>query len=38
MLVHARDEATAAFYRSYGFEPSPVDDLTLLRLVTDLAR
>jgi GNAT superfamily N-acetyltransferase len=37
VLVHAKDERAASFYRAYGFEPSPVDDLTLVRLVADLA-
>jgi GNAT superfamily N-acetyltransferase len=38
VLVHAKDEDAAAFYQTYGFEPSPVDELTLLRLVADIAR
>jgi GNAT superfamily N-acetyltransferase len=38
VLVHAKDEAAAAFSRTYGFEPSPMDELTLLRLVADIAR
>lgn len=37
VLVHAKDEAAAAFYRRFGFEPSRFDQLTLLRLVTDIA-
>jgi predicted N-acetyltransferase YhbS len=27
LLVHAKDDETAAFYRRYGFEPSPIDEL-----------
>ncbi len=37
LLVHAKDADAATFYQRYGFEPSPVDDLTLLLLVKDLA-
>ncbi len=36
VLVHAKDAGAAAFYRRYGFEDSPVDDLTLMLLVKDL--
>ena len=36
-LVHAANETAADFYRHYGFEPSPVDDLTLMLLVKDIA-
>jgi GNAT superfamily N-acetyltransferase len=36
LLVHAKDEQAAAFYCHYEFEPSPVDDLTLMLLVQDL--
>jgi predicted N-acetyltransferase YhbS len=36
LLVHAKDEQAAAFYRHFEFEPSPVDDLTLMLLVQDL--
>ncbi len=35
-LVHAKNEQAASFYRHYGFEPSPVDDLTLMLLVKDI--
>ena len=35
-LVHAKIEQAASFYRHYGFEPSPVDDLTLMLLVKDI--
>ena len=37
LLVHAKDEQAAAFYRHYEFEPSPIDDLTLMLLVKDIA-
>lgn len=37
LLVHANDEQAAAFYRHHGFEPSPIDELTLMLLVRDLA-
>ncbi|MEZ5179392.1 MAG: GNAT family N-acetyltransferase [Acidimicrobiales bacterium] len=36
LLVHAKDQSAAAFYQRYGFEPSPIDDLTLMLLVKDL--
>lgn len=36
LLVHAKDQQVADFYLRYGFEPSPVDDLTLMLLVKDL--
>ena len=36
LLVHAKDDEAAAFYRRHGFEPSPIDDLTLLLLVNDI--
>lgn len=36
LLVHAKTEHVAAFYTRYGFEPSPVDDLTLMLLVKDI--
>ena len=35
-LVHAANDTADGFYRHYGFEPSPVDDLTLMLLVTDI--
>lgn len=35
-LVHAKDSQAAAFYRHYGFEPSPVDNLTLMLLIKDI--
>ena len=36
-LVHAANDTAAGFYRRYGFEPSPVDDLTLMVLVRDIS-
>lgn len=36
-LVHAANDAAADFYRRYGFEPSPIDDFTLMLLVKDIA-
>ena len=35
-LVHAQDAQAAGFYRHYGFEPSPVDNLTLMLLIKDI--
>ncbi len=35
-LVHAKNHKVAEFYRRYGFEPSPIDDLTMMVLVKDL--
>jgi GNAT superfamily N-acetyltransferase len=35
LLVHAKDTTVAAFYGRYGFEPSPLDELTLMLLVKD---
>lgn len=37
LLVHAQDAQVRRFYLHYGFEPSPIDDLTLMRVITDLA-
>ena len=37
VLVHAKDSAAAAFYARFGFEPSPVDELTMMLLVKDIA-
>ena len=37
VLVHAKDSQSASFYRHFGFEPSPLDDLTLMLLVEDIA-
>lgn len=36
VLVRAIDERAAAFYRHFGFERSPTDDLHLMLLVKDL--
>ena len=36
LLVHAKDPQAAGFYRHWGFEPSPIDDLTLMLLVKDI--
>jgi ribosomal protein S18 acetylase RimI-like enzyme len=32
LLVHAKDDEAATFYRLYGFEASPIDELTLMLL------
>ena len=37
VLVHAKDSQSASFYRHFGFEPSPLDDLTLMLLVKDIS-
>lgn len=37
LLVHAKDSAAAAFYARVGFEPSPIDELTMMLLVKDVA-
>jgi len=36
VLVHAIDEEAAAFYRKFGFEPSPLDEKQLMLLMKDL--
>ncbi len=36
VLVHAKDSQAARFYRHYGFESSPFDDLTLMLLIKDI--
>lgn len=36
VLVHAIDATAADFYRHFGFEPSPVNDLHLMLLMKDL--
>lgn len=36
VLVHAKDPQAAGFYRRFGFEPSPIDDLTLMLLIKDI--
>jgi GNAT superfamily N-acetyltransferase len=38
LLVHAKDERARDFYRKFGFEPSPVDDLQLYLLMKDIKR
>ena len=36
-LVHAANDTAAGFYRRYGFDFSPIDDLTLMLLVRDIS-
>ena len=36
LLVHAQDEEAKSFYLHHDFQPSPVDDLTLMRVVQDI--
>lgn len=36
LLVHAKDENAQSFYRHHGFEPSPIDAMTLMLLVQDI--
>jgi GNAT superfamily N-acetyltransferase len=36
LLVHAKDDQARAFYVHHGFEPSPVDDMTLMLLMADI--
>jgi GNAT superfamily N-acetyltransferase len=36
--VHAKDEAASAFYKHFGFVPSPTDRLQLFLLVKELRR
>jgi len=36
MLVHAIDEDAVAFYKKFGFEPSPLDPKQLMLLMKDL--
>ncbi|MXW95094.1 MAG: hypothetical protein F4110_12295 [Acidimicrobiaceae bacterium] len=36
VLVHAKDPQGAGFCRRFGFEPSPMDDLTLMLLIKDI--
>ena len=36
VLVHAKDAAAQAFYRKFGFEPSPSDELHLFLLMKDI--
>lgn len=37
LLVHALSEDAAAFYRSLGFDPSPLDPMTQMVTLADLA-
>ena len=36
MIVHAKDDATLAFYEKYGFEQSPIDAYHLFLKVSDI--
>lgn len=36
VIVHAIDSEAAAFYRKFGFEPSPTSNLNLMLLMKDL--
>jgi GNAT superfamily N-acetyltransferase len=36
LLVHAKDQQAQAFYRRFGFEPSPVNELHLYLLMKDI--
>ena len=36
LAVHAKDDAAAAFYRHFDFEPSPTDPRHLFLLVKDI--
>ena len=36
VLVHAKDESAKAFYRKFGFEPSPIDEFHLYLLMKDI--
>jgi hypothetical protein len=38
ILVHALDDEAKAFYTRYDFEPSPVDDMTLMLLMKDVRK
>jgi hypothetical protein len=38
VLVHAIDDSAAAFYQRYGFEPSGLDDRTLMVTLSDIRR
>jgi GNAT superfamily N-acetyltransferase len=35
VLVHAKDEKARLFYEKFGFEPSPINPLTLMLLLKD---
>lgn len=36
LAVHAKDDPAAAFYRHFGFEPSPTDPRHLFRIIKDI--
>jgi GNAT superfamily N-acetyltransferase len=36
LLVHAQDPRARAFYLHHDFEPSPIDELTLMRVIADI--
>lgn len=36
LLVHAKDDDTRALYLHHDFMPSPIDEMTLMRLVQDI--
>ena len=36
VLVHAKNNQVADFYRRFGFQSAPVDDLTLMMLIQDI--
>jgi len=38
ILTHAKDEKARAFYRKFGFEPSPVNELHLYLLIKDIKK
>ncbi len=38
LAVHAKDEKAAAFYRHFGFVPSPTDTRHLFMLIKDIRR
>ena len=38
LLTHAKDDAARAFYRNFGFEPSPVNELHLYLLMKDIQK
>lgn len=38
LIGHAKDEAAVAFYRKFGFEPSPLDSYHLFLLTKDIKK
>ena len=36
VLVHAKDQSAQVFYRKFGFESSPIDELHLYLLMKDI--